>query len=65
MAANVNEEQTVRAKELSRKFNVSLQSIYNWCDTGVLQSVKVGRLRLIDKASAEALFAGCERKRTN
>ncbi len=55
-------ETTLRAREIARRFNVSLACVYGWSRTGVLPSRKVGKIRLFDRESVEALLGSRERK---
>lgn len=53
---------TIRARAIAREYNVSEATIYAWARNGVLPSVKVGKIRLFDRASCEAILRGREKR---
>jgi hypothetical protein len=50
----------IRPKEAAKIYGVCLATIWNRIADGKLRSKVVGRCRLIDAESAEALFLGTE-----
>jgi excisionase family DNA binding protein len=50
-------EQLVRPREVAARLGVSTNTIYNWCRSGYLGSVKIGRSVRIPASELDAFIA--------
>jgi excisionase family DNA binding protein len=47
----IPDKQLLRPDEVARLFDVTLQTVYNWCEAGVLEGMKIGGVLRITRES--------------